>query len=43
MSIYFLGQMHEKISKPFVPTKIFMDRETAKKWLFDQMKIGDKT
>lgn len=38
MSIYFLGQMHEKISKPFVPTKIFIDREAAKAWLNEQMK-----
>jgi len=38
MSIYFLGQMHEKISKPFVPTKIFIDREAAKTWLNEQMK-----
>ncbi len=38
MSIYFLGQMHEKVSKPFVPTKIFISREAAKKWLFEQMK-----
>ncbi len=38
MSIYFLGQMHEKISKPFVPTKIFINKEAAKTWLKEQMK-----
>ncbi|MBA3682124.1 MAG: hypothetical protein H0W73_13345 [Bacteroidetes bacterium] len=37
ISIYFLGQMHEKISKPVVPTKIFMNKEHAKSWLNEQM------
>ena len=38
ISIYFLGQMYEKINKPFVPTKIFMNKEAAKNWLNEQMK-----
>jgi hypothetical protein len=37
ISIMLLGEMFNKINKPAVPTKIFTDRERAKKWLRKQM------
>lgn len=41
MSIYLLGQIYEKINKPPVPTKIFVNKTSAQKWLFRQMELYD--
>ena len=42
VSIYLLGQIYEKINKPPVPTRVFLYKAAAKKWLLRQMeKITD--
>lgn len=37
ISIYLLGQIYEKINKPPIPTRIFVNKTSAKKWLLKQM------
>ena len=40
ISLLLLGEMYLKINKPFVPTKIFNNRDNAKEWLYEQMKMN---
>jgi hypothetical protein len=37
-SIYLLGELFNKINKPFVPTKFFFNKQQAHDWLQGQMK-----
>jgi hypothetical protein len=40
ISLLLLGEMYLKINKPVVSTKIFSNRDTAKEWLNEQMRIN---
>jgi len=38
-SVAMLGELYNKINKPAIPTKMFSNRDSAKEWLWKQMKI----